>query len=148
MRFTLAHTDPDFAARARRLVVLTLTFLIAVLVALIGAAPAVAGTYDSAVLADSPTMYWRLGEADGAITAADASGHGFAISYQSGAVLDLEAGIQNETDTSVLSDGVVAAANPSSASSPGVFEAGCGSIRRTRRPWSSIFKIVPRRRSM
>ena len=96
----------DQPARPRRRRVRAAVAIVAALVsALAAAGPAAAGTYDSAVLADTPTMYWRLGEADGASTAADSSGHGFALAYQPAAVLDVEAGIANETDTSLFDEG-------------------------------------------
>ena len=41
------------------------------------------GTYDQAVLADSPELYWRLGETSGT-TVADATTHGHAGTYAAG----------------------------------------------------------------
>lgn len=69
------------------------------------ATPALAGVYDSTVLADTPSMYWRFGENDGATTAADASGNGVTLNYTSAAILNTSPGVQNETDWSVAGDG-------------------------------------------
>lgn len=91
--------------------------------ALIFVGPAVAGVYDSAVLADAPSAYWRLGEPDGATTAADASGHGVTLTYTSAALLDTLAGLNNETDTSLAADGsTVASRSPAGVSDPGMLE--------------------------
>ncbi|NNC08530.1 hypothetical protein HJC10_37545 [Corallococcus exiguus] len=42
--------------------------------------------YAAAVLADGPIGYWRLGEAPGAMTAVDASGHGNHGEYSAGGI--------------------------------------------------------------
>ncbi|HEX6699860.1 MAG TPA: LamG-like jellyroll fold domain-containing protein, partial [Gaiellaceae bacterium] len=82
---------------------------------------ATAGVYDAAVRADSPSMYWRLGEGDGATTAADASGHGVNLAYASTALVDLEAGIANKADTSAAGDlGMIASLTPAPNVAPPV----------------------------
>jgi Concanavalin A-like lectin/glucanases superfamily len=99
--------------RLRKLCVGTASFAVAVVATLTVVAPAGAAGYSSAVLADSPSRYWRLGEGDGAATAADASGHGVTLNYASTALLDLDAGIVNETDTSAAGDaGMIASLTP------------------------------------
>ncbi len=96
----------------------------AAIAALVLAATATAGVYDSAVLADAPSMYWRLGEVDGATTAADASGHGVTLTYTSAALLGEDAGIGGDLNTSLAGDGATAASRtPAGVSYPGMFEA-------------------------
>lgn len=63
------------------------------------AASAAPPSYLNAVLADSPTAYWRLGEVPGATTAADATGHGNTGTYNS-VVLGGDSGIETDADTS------------------------------------------------
>jgi hypothetical protein len=77
---------------------------VALFASVMSASSGAAGGYDAVVLADHPTMYWRFGEPDGATTAADSSGNGVTLTYASGALLDLEAGIQGSSDTSVAGD--------------------------------------------
>lgn len=109
----------------RPLAVLASVTVVAVSVALASALVAsgrvTTGTYESAILADSPTMYWRLGEADAATTGADSTGHGYTLSYSTDAVLDVEGGLANDPDTSFFAD-TVASATPASAPSPGAVE--------------------------
>jgi len=102
---------------------LSLAAALAVMLAI--AAPAAAVGYSAAVLVDSPSTYWRLGEGDGAATAADASGHGVTLNYAGTALPDLDAGIVNETDTSAAGDaGMIASLTPATnVAAPGTVEA-------------------------
>jgi RHS repeat-associated protein len=60
----------------------------------------------SAVLADSPVAYWRLGEAFGSATAADASGSSNAGTYTNAPTLGAGGGLSGDLDTAVRFDGV------------------------------------------
>lgn len=61
--------------------------------------------YADLVLAASPRMYWRLGEASGTV-AADASGNGFAGTYRRDASLTASAGLlTGDTDGAYLGPG-------------------------------------------
>jgi hypothetical protein len=61
--------------------------------------------YSSAVLADSPFLYWRLGESAGT-TAADASGNGRTGTYHAtGVTYSVAGGIAGDADTAVTFDG-------------------------------------------
>jgi hypothetical protein len=62
------------------------------------------GTYDTAVLADQPIGYWRLGEAPGSAIAADASGHGNHGNYSSVGITLGQPGFHGG-DTAALFDG-------------------------------------------
>ena len=62
-------------------------------------------TYASEVLADSPLIYWRLGESSGTV-AADASGHGNAGTYTNGPTLGTAGLVAGDSDTAVTFDGV------------------------------------------
>ena len=70
--------------------------------AILGPTAAAAPGYQATVNADSPSMYWRLGEPDGATSASDSSGNGFTLTYHDSALLDLEGGIQGDPDTSLF----------------------------------------------
>ncbi|HUZ55982.1 MAG TPA: LamG domain-containing protein, partial [Streptosporangiaceae bacterium] len=61
-------------------------------------------TYPSAVLHDSPSFYWRLGESSGT-TAADRSGHGRSGIYEPGTTLGASGAITGGTNTAVSLDG-------------------------------------------
>jgi hypothetical protein len=61
-----------------------------------GAAPP---PYTNAVLGDSPTAYWRLGETPGATAAVDSSGHANAGTYH-GVMLGNDGGLETDGDTS------------------------------------------------
>lgn len=92
--------------------------------AFVAAGPVMAAGYNSAVLSDTPAAYWRLGEPDGAATAADASGSGISLNYTTAALLDEEAGIEDEADTSLAVDSSTAASRtgPMFDSFPATFE--------------------------
>src|SRR5437667_10069390 len=77
--------------------------------AILGPTAAAAPGYQATVNADNPSMYWRLGEPDGATSAIDSSGNGFMLTYHDSALLDLEGGIQGDPDTSLFADGSSAA---------------------------------------
>jgi hypothetical protein len=62
-------------------------------------------SYSSAVTADAPVGYWRLGEASGS-SAADASGNGNVGSYVSGVQLGAAGAVAGDTDTAAGFDGV------------------------------------------
>jgi mannan endo-1,4-beta-mannosidase len=62
-----------------------------------------ASAYASAVLADSPVAYWRLGETSGT-TATDATGHGHNLTYV-GASLAQAGAISGDTDTAIALSG-------------------------------------------
>jgi RHS repeat-associated protein len=73
--------------------------------------------YETAVLADSPSVYYRLGESSGT-TASDDSGNGYDGTYAaSGVTYGVAGAIENDTDTAVTFSG---------ASVNGVTEAGSG----------------------
>ncbi|NBC46205.1 LamG domain-containing protein [Corallococcus exiguus] len=62
--------------------------------------------YAAAVLADGPIGYWRLGEAPGAMTAVDASGHGNHGEYSAGGITLGLSGFKGG-DTAALFDGLM-----------------------------------------
>jgi Concanavalin A-like lectin/glucanases superfamily len=72
---------------------------LAAIVVFASAAGAAPPPYTNAVLADSPTAYWRLGEAPGATTAVDASGHSNAGTYHT-VTLGNDGGLETDGDTS------------------------------------------------
>lgn len=82
--------------------------------ALLSLAPqaiAASSIYADAVLADTPVGYWRFGEAPGAPTAADSTGHGNVGAYQN-VVLGIDSGLEIDLDTSAtFSTGSVALGN-------------------------------------
>jgi hypothetical protein len=62
-------------------------------------------SYSGAILADSPNIYYRLGESAGT-TARDSSGHGNNGAYSaSGVTLGVASAIANDTDTAITLDG-------------------------------------------
>lgn len=81
--------------------------------------------YPEVVTADGPVAYWRLGEAAGATTAADASGNGHDGTYGAGASPGQAGGVEGEPDTAVRLDGqgagVVTVAAPASWAPAGSF---------------------------
>jgi hypothetical protein len=89
---------PVSRSAPQRLVALTLFAVVAGLLLTVsaGAAPA---PYVNAVLADSPVAYWRLGEAPGATTAVDATGHGNNGTYN-GVTLGTDSGLETDANTS------------------------------------------------
>ena len=81
-----------------------------------GTATAQASSYESAVLADSPSAYWRLGESSGSV-AADRSGNGNDCTYaSSGVTLGRSGAVAGDSDTAAAftAPGIVAC--PSGAS--------------------------------
>lgn len=60
--------------------------------------------YETAVLADSPSVYYRLGESSGT-TAVDDSGNGNDGTYQSSATLGATGALTGDSDTAVSFDG-------------------------------------------
>ncbi len=62
-------------------------------------------SYKDTVLADSPVGYWRLGEAAGATSAADASASGNGGSYLNGPTLGRAGALSGDGDFGVLLDG-------------------------------------------
>ncbi|XVV08577.1 LamG-like jellyroll fold domain-containing protein [Actinoplanes sp. CA-131856] len=60
-----------------------------------------AADYASLVLADQPSVYYRLGETQGA-TAADSSGHGVTGTYSGSAVTGVDGAVPSDTDNAVL----------------------------------------------
>src|SRR5262249_38620408 len=62
--------------------------------------------YTGVVLSDAPVAYWRLGEAAGSTTAADASGHGVTGTYFNGVVLGQTGALAEDTDTAARFDGL------------------------------------------
>lgn len=82
-------------------------------------------TYSSEVLADSPLLYWRLGDASGT-TAADASGNGRTGTYNGTPTLGATSLLATDSNTAVQFDGtndyVNRAASLMSASAQGSFE--------------------------
>jgi hypothetical protein len=63
-----------------------------------------ATTYSSAVLADAPSVYWRLGESSGT-AAADASGNGRPGTYLGGALLGRPGALSGDANSAVSFDG-------------------------------------------
>src|SRR5438067_11967982 len=84
---------------SRRRIVLTLiATAIVVSSGILQPLPSIAsGNYATAVLADSPTGFWRLAETSGT-TAADATGHGNVLTYSGGYTLG--AAVCSERDLS------------------------------------------------
>jgi acid phosphatase type 7 len=64
-----------------------------------------APTYAASVAADSPLSYWRLGEAPGTTTAADASGHGYAGTYSASVTRGAAGAIVGDANTAAAFDG-------------------------------------------
>lgn len=62
-------------------------------------------TYSSEVLADSPLLYWRLGETSGT-TAADSSGNGRTGTYSGGPTLGVTGLLNGDSDKATTFDGV------------------------------------------
>jgi hypothetical protein len=65
-------------------------------------------TYRTTILADSPAIFWRLGESTGTI-AADDSGHSDTGTYASGVTLGVAGAVIGDADTAVTLDGVAGA---------------------------------------
>ena len=64
-----------------------------------------AGNYSAVVLQDSPAAYWRFGDAVGSTTAADASGHNLALTYQGSAALGQPGAVVGDANTAVQFSG-------------------------------------------
>ena len=69
-----------------------------------GAAPAAMSTYREDVLSDSPSGYWRLGEASETVAADEAGSN--AGSYQNGVTLGLTGALLADANTAASFDGV------------------------------------------
>src|SRR5437016_3630026 len=72
------------------------------------------GNYAPAVLADSPTGFWRLAETSGT-TAADATGHGNVLTYSGGYTVGAAGSIVGDSSTAVQFNGSTATANRTSS---------------------------------
>lgn len=87
---------------------LALTVVVAVMAALLPivqhVSNAYASSYSTAVLADSPTAYWRLGEASGT-SAADASGNGHTGTLAGTVTLGTTGAIIGDSDKAMTFDG-------------------------------------------
>lgn len=59
------------------------------------------GNYPGAILGDSPAAYWRLGEAPGATSGADTTGHGNTVTYQGPVTLGAAGAITGDPNTAV-----------------------------------------------
>lgn len=59
-------------------------------------------SYQSVVLADSPTAYWRLGESSGTV-AADTSGNGYTGAYQTGGLVLGATGLLTDDNNTAVS---------------------------------------------
>jgi RHS repeat-associated protein len=68
-----------------------------------------ASNYSSVVLSDTPSAYWRLGETTGT-SAADATGHGNALTYQGGFTLGIPGAVKGDPDAAVGFNGTTAVA--------------------------------------
>lgn len=66
-----------------------------------GFQPPAASGYSAAVLADTPALYWRLGESSGP-TAADASGNGRTGTYGAGVTFSQTGAISGDANTAIL----------------------------------------------
>jgi Concanavalin A-like lectin/glucanases superfamily/IPT/TIG domain len=88
-------------------------------------------TYAATIAADSPSIFWRLGEANGLAGAADASGTGHTGAYTSTGVAYSVAGAPvNDTDTAVTLDGLTGAIQETSGAG-----APIGSSPRSLEVW-------------
>src|SRR5205807_1053599 len=92
--------------RSSLLAYLGLPLVLALLaVAFIGRGLVSGATYSQTILADGPSIYWRLGEASGS-TAADTSGHGNTGAYSASGVTYGVAGAPlGDSDTAVSLSG-------------------------------------------
>jgi large repetitive protein len=61
--------------------------------------------YSTVILADTPLGYWRLGESDPSLPAADASGNGNDGTYNGGVTLGQPGAINGDPDSAVAFDG-------------------------------------------
>ena len=79
-----------------------------------------AGVYESTVMADSPTAYWRLGEPNSATTIADISGNGLS-GTRVGGTFEQAGALANDPNTAALlsSSGTGAVVNDTNALTPG-----------------------------
>src|SRR5712671_4787956 len=108
---TLTSTPKSRRGSMVRILLPLLAGLLVLPIQLSGAASAsdshaAASTYSSAVLADAPAGYWRLGESSGT-TAADSAGHN-AGTYVGGVTLGQAGALSGDSDTSVVLDGSIA----------------------------------------
>jgi RHS repeat-associated protein len=73
--------------------------------------------YESAVLADSPSAYYRLGESSGT-TAADDSGNGNDATYGTGVTYGVTGALSGDSDTAIHGDGTHTAVTGSDSWTP------------------------------
>lgn len=92
----------------------------------------ITGTYQQSVLADNPSVYYRLGETPSATVAADSSGNGVDGSYAAAATLGVDGAIAGSSDTAASTDGTGPIATASDSSLP------AGSSARTVEGWIRI----------
>src|SRR5438309_10077581 len=97
---------------SRRRIVLTLiATAVVVSSGILQPLPSIAsGNYATAVLADSPTGFWRLAETSGT-TAADATGHGNVLTYSGGNTRGAAGSIVGDSCTAAQSNWSTAPAN-------------------------------------
>jgi len=88
-------------------------------------------TYATTIGADSPSIFWRLGESSGIAGAADASGNGHPGAYAStGVAYSVTGALVNDTNTAVTLDGVAGAVQETSGAGAPV-----GSSARSLEVW-------------
>jgi hypothetical protein len=88
-------------------------------------------TYAATIMADSPSIFWRLGEANELAGAADASGSGHTGAYTStGVAYSVAGALVNDLDTAVTLDGVTGAVQETSGAGAPV-----GSSARSLEIW-------------
>jgi len=104
---TMGGSGPanSIVVRRGRLVVIVLLTLAIIVPALQVASPirALAASYSSTILADSPKAYYRLDES-GCCTAADSSGNGYGATYaSSGITYSVTGGLTGDSDAAITS---------------------------------------------
>jgi hypothetical protein len=96
-------------------------------------------TYDATIRADGPTIFWRLGEANGLAGAADASGSGHTGAYAStGVAYGVAGALVNDSDTAVTLDGAAGAIQETSGGGVPV-----GSTARSLEIWFRTSTATP-----
>ena len=90
------------------------------------------GGYAAAVMKDSPSVYYRLGEASGATTAADLSGNDDDATYAAAATEGITGALPTDSDTAASTDGSGPIATASDAALP------LGNSARTVEGWVKI----------
>lgn len=142
---TMGGSGPanSIVVRRGRLVLIVLLTLAIIVPALQVASPirALAASYSSTILADSPKAYYRLDDS-GCCTAADSSGNGYSATYaSSGITYSATGGISGDSDTAITTSYNGAAVTRSDSFLPS------GSSARTLEAWektttSGVFAIV------